>query len=522
MTLRFGKRETGLRGWRLALFGLACGVGASTSLPLAAFAWAAPLAVAALYLGWRACVSPRRAFALRWWAGVGYFGASLWWIAEAFFVDAATFGWMAPFAVTFMAGGLALFWAAGFLLARLFPRDGVGGALAFAALWSAMEYARGHVLTGFPWGMLGYAWVDTPVMQTASLVGIYGVTLGTLTAGAALGSMLSPGRSAFGRIAMLALCGGLIGGAWLWGDARMQTPLPTGPKTQIGVVQPNIAQKDKWRPELRRQHLGVLLDQTAALRKDGADVIIWPEAAAPYFLAADETVRALIAQALDGGGTVIAGTQRAEGEPNAQLWRNSAVAINADGDIVGSFDKRHLVPFGEYVPLYDLLGKIGIRKLVNTPGGFTPGAGLRLMAPPGVPSFAPMICYEAIFPQEIVDRDGARPEWLLQITNDAWFGRSAGPWQHLAQAQVRAIEQGLPLMRSANTGVSAAIDAYGRVEAALPLDERGTLKRTLGGAAPITAYAQFGDPLSFIGWGLLLLSAVVCAAIGKGLRQKRR
>ena len=497
----------------LAAFG--CGLLAVLSQPPVSVPWVLFIAIPGLFILWSRAQVPRRAFAVGWAGGVGYFGGGLHWIVEPFLVDAATFGWMIPFALFGIATGLALFWGAGFWLAKQIASAGWAAPLMLSVCWIAMEWLRGNILTGFPWGLLGYAWIETPVMQSAAWVGIYGVTLGTVLTGAIIGAaLLAPHRlqqfvAVFGTIIFLAV-------VWVDGRARLAGFVEPGVvQPMIGLIQPNVAQKDKWQPGLREPQLADLLEKTRELSDSGADVIVWPEAASPYPVDPSPRLRAMIAATMKPGVVVLAGGLRFEGRgtPDQKVY-NSLVAVDAKGDLLGTYDKRHLVPFGEYLPFDSLLTRMGLRALVTLPGGMSSGHETgRRMEVAGLPPFVPMICYEAIFPAEIMARN-AGVDWLVQVTNDAWFGRHVGPYQHLVQARVRAIERGLPMVRAANTGISAIVDAQGRIRVHLPLNEAGVLIGRLPEPGGKTLYAGFED----IPFGLLV---VILGALGC-LRRSRR
>lgn len=472
---------------------LVAGAVLTLAQPPAGWWWAAPLALALLAMLWRAAAADarpvRRAFAVGWAAGTGFFLTGLWWIAEAFFVDAARHGWMAPFAILGMAAGLALFWGAGFALAaraagRGAARGGLAAALALAAAWALAEYARSTVLTGFPWALPSYALSQTPLAQVGALVGPHGAGFALLLGGLAAG--LTLGR---GRIAVIAAACALVALGWVWGAARQAAaPVAAADAPVIRLVQPNAAQRDKWRPEMRRMFFERLLTLSAP---DGPPpaLIVWPETAITWLLDREPELRARIAD-VAGGAIVLTGAQRvAEGAAGPE-WRNAMQAMGPDGAVIAAYDKHHLVPFGEYLPLGGLMTRFGLGALVG--GSFGAGAGPASMHLPGLPPIQPQICYETIFPAEILS-GAARPAAIVQATNDAWFGTSAGPRQHFQQARMRAIEQGLPVARAANTGISAMIDAHGRVVAALGLDRVGAVDARLPPPAPPTLYARVGD-----------------------------
>ncbi len=457
------------RGARLTL---AAGAGVALTLAQPPVGlWPLVFAAVPLLIVLTRGLSAGRAAWTGWVAGTAFFGSGLFWIAEAFFVDAARHGRMAPFAILFLAGGLALFWAAGFWAAqRLFaagPLRGIGLALA----WTLAEAARAHVLTGFPWALPAHVWADTPVLQVLALTGPLGLSALTLLA-AALVAIRHPAGAGAAAV--------LIAAGWGWGMLRLQAPAPsrTAPLT-VRLVQPNAAQGEKWDAGLYRMFFDRQLAATAA--PGAPDVVIWPETAVPYLIGEDDGARAMIGAA---GVPVILGARRRDGTGR---WWNALFVLAPGGAVAAVYDKHHLVPFGEYVPFAE---RTGMSAFVG--GSFTPGTGPVTLSGAGLPPFQPLICYEAIFAEELGTTP--RPDWLVQITNDAWFGASAGPYQHFAQARMRAIEQGLPLARAANTGISGMIDPYGRIVAALPLLTAGHVDAVLPGplAAP-PPYARWGD-----------------------------
>lgn len=433
----------------------------------------------------------RRAALWGWFAGAGYFALALSWIVEPFLIDVARHGWMAPFAVVLLAFGLALFWAAAAGLSTLFaPR-----ALGFAVTLTAMELLRGHALTGFPWALPGHVWVGWAPAQLAALIGPSGLTL--LTALLAALPVVWRWRGGAGAAALLAA-------AWAFGLWSLAQPAPEARPLTLRLVQPNADQALKWEPENARMIFDRQLGFTAAAPRP--DLVIWPETAVPYLL--DRAQGALDAIAEAGQGVpVIVGIQRTEG---TRGW-NSLAVINADGSVGAVYDKHHLVPFGEYIPFGDTLARFGITAFAAQEGnGYSAGTGAAVLdLGPDLGRFLPLICYEAVFPQDLRAAP-RRADWILQITNDAWFGTLTGPFQHLAQARLRAIEQGLPLVRVANTGVTAMIDARGRITAELPMGEAAFLDAALPGGLPPTPYARWGEmPLLLClgGLGAALLAA---------------
>jgi apolipoprotein N-acyltransferase len=461
-----------------------------------------------------------------WLFGAGHFLVGVHWIAEPFLVNAARHGWLIPFALAGMAGGLALFPAlTGLitaLLSRRFALAGVARALTFAALWVLLEWVRSWLFTGFPWNLIGYIWVGTPaVMQAAAYAGIFGISLLTVVAAAmpaVLGS--ASGRGVGSLVAVLIFTVALPAAIWTGGTMRLgNAPVydrgdtnAMVPGVRLRLVQANIPQRQKWQPQLRAGHLQRHIALSRQITSDPPTHVIWPETAAPFFLVNDDVARAAVATAAPRDGVLITGAPRRSSDNGDGRFWNAAHGITGDGQIVASYDKAHLVPFGEYVPLR---GVLPLDKLVPGQGDFTAGAGRQTIAFPGLPPVSPLICYEAIFPGAAARPDD-RPGWLLNLTNDAWFGTFAGPQQHFAIASIRAVEEGLPLVRAANTGISAVVDPYGRPVAMLGLGVEGVidsgLPRALENSPP---YARWGNAIPA---GLLAIVVLLIFLLRTGRR----
>ena len=424
---------------------------------------------------------------LGWAAGFGYFVTGLHWVGHAFVVDPEK-AFLMPLGIVGMPAGLALFWALAFWAARrLAPPGPLSGMAMLAVTITAVEVARTHVLTGFPWALPGYIWVETPVMQIAAWIGPHGMTLLTLLVTGLPGVAFMTARA---RIAVPLACLALLGVGWIGGAARLEPAgaPPPADAPLLRIVQPNAAQHLKWKPGHREEFYRRAIDATRAPRPEPVDAVIWPETAI-YFLPENnpDEIRALTELA---AAPLLAGALAVEGTPDNEIWFNSLFVFQPEAPTI-RYDKHHLVPFGEYIPFPWLTDMFGLRKF-GIGGGFGRGPGPQTLTIPGLPRFSALICYEAIFPHNIIG-EGPRPEWLLQVTNDAWFGNFAGPQQHLAQARIRAIEQGLPVVRAANTGISAVIDAHGRIQQSLPLGEHGYFDARLPEALPQTVYARTGD-----------------------------
>jgi apolipoprotein N-acyltransferase len=487
-------------GWRGLLWPALCGIALATGQ--APLGWW-PVALVGL-----ACLMLQldRPVVAGWVAGTAYFGFALFWIVQPFLVDPARHGWMAPFALILMAGGLALFWGLAGWLARLW-QGGRTRAVAFAVALAAVEALRGVVLTGFPWAQVGHIWIGTPLDQWAAVVGANGLTLGT-TLAAALPAVV--GWWAVPGLAVVA------SGAMIVAEARLRVPPGPERAASLRLVQPNAEQHLKWDPDQAR----LLFDRQLAITAAGTpvDLTIWPETSVPYLIDLYPEVAGLMAEA-GQGGLVAAGVQRVDGN---RAW-NSLAVIAPDGRVRDWYDKWHLVPFGEYIPFGDLaFDWFGLRAFAaQTGAGYSAGTGPMIVdLGPSLGRVAPLICYEAVFPGHLRALT-ERPDWILQVTNDAWFGTLTGPWQHAAQARLRAVEQGLPLVRVANTGLTVVFDAHGHVVADLPFGEATSLTlAAIPGALPPTPYARFGE-WPFLVWLGGLVALLVARRRLDALRPRR-
>ncbi|ATQ67293.1 MULTISPECIES: apolipoprotein N-acyltransferase [Methylosinus] len=457
------------------------------------------------------------AAAAGWWLGFGYFLAGLWWLGAALLVQADQFAWALPLAVIGVPAGLACFTALGFALARLLWTPGSLRVFALAAGLSASEWLRGHVMTGFPWNDVGMALASVPVLdQTAALVGLHGLDILAVILFAAPATLADGGRRRMTPAILVALI--LTAAMGVYGGLRLlrgESGFVDG--VTLRLMQPNLPQDAKFKPEnggeILRRYLE-LTDRAIAPGHSGvADVthVIWPESAFPFILSREPQAMARIAATLQNA-TLLTGAARVEDAPGGARRTKIFNAILAlqRGRIVAAYDKIHLVPFGEYLPLAGLLGPLGATHLV--PGVWDAGAGPRRLRAPGLPLAAPLVCYEAIFPGETVEPDGPeRPQFLLNVTNDGWFGATSGPYQHFAQARLRAIEEGLPLVRAANTGVSAIVDPYGRILGALPLGVEDVLDGRLPKPASPPPFALH----PFLWTSTLWFFTIIFAALGR-------
>lgn len=442
---------------------------------------------------------PREAFGLGWSFGFGFFVAGLYWIAAALFVDIGQFWWLVPFAVLGLPAALAFLTGFALLAAHLLCRRlrwrGAARVLALAVCWCAAEWLRGHILTGLPWNLVGYAWSGAfpgslAMLQTTALVGIYGLSLLTV-----LVAMLPATLGDFGgrRWPPLIAAAVLLGAGLAFGWARLEAGPPADvPGVRLRIVQPSIPQSLKNDRAERNANFRRHLALSAAPAEDDKPLtaVIWPEAAAPPFLDRFDDERMPIAAVAPPGGMALVGSDRTEPPPErpTHYW-NSMVAVDHEGSILGSYDKAHLVPFGEYVPLREILP---INKVTPGTVDFSAGPGPKTLHLPGLPPVSPLICYEAIFPHAVSDA-ADRPQWLLNLTNDGWYGITSGPFQHFSIARTRAVEEGMPLVRAANNGISGLVDPYGRVVRRLGLDAIGYLDVPLPQSLAPTLYERLGD-----------------------------
>ncbi len=464
--------------------------------------WPVTLVVLALIFGiYERTTGWRQGALLGWAIGTGYFLVALSWIVEPFLIDIPRHGWMAPFALLGLAAGLALFWSAGLGLGRAMG----GGVAGFVGGLGLIETARGYLFTGFPWARHGQVLIDTPLLHWSSYFGGLGLLALLLLASVALWRAVQ-GRSD-GVIGCVAAALLWPLGAWLTPDASAPDEAPT-----VRLVQPNAPQHEKW----KRDKVQEFFDRQLAFSSASdtrPDLIVWPETAVPVMLNDAASTLEVISDAA-GGVPVVVGLQRYNGP---RIY-NSLALIEAGGTVASVYDKHHLVPFGEYMPFGDVMARFGIYGLAANEGqGFSSGPGAQVIDMGPLGRALPLICYEGIFAQD-VRAAPERPNFMLLITNDAWFGEISGPYQHLAQARLRSAEQGLPMIRVANTGVSAMIDATGKVTASIPLGEAGWLDAALPPPLPPTIYARTGD-MPMVLFFMIILAA---SPLGDRAREWRR
>jgi apolipoprotein N-acyltransferase len=487
-----------LTGWRAHAAAAVLGLISALALPPLCLLPVLLLVVPGLLALIGAAPTWRGALLRGFWFGFAHHLIGLYWVTDAILVEAARYWWLVPLAVPALSAVLAPFIAVACAVARL-ARPGLRRVLALAGAWVLLDLARQFIATGFPWNPWGADWAvpgrfGDVFIQAAAWVGVPGLTLLTL---------LLAATPALGRRAMAVGAAGLVawGGFGVW---RLSAPPPPAPGVEVVLTQGNVAQGEKWD---RARAIGIF-QRYLALTRDGVaeararapaavDVVVWPESASPFLVDSDPDARAAIAAA-SGGAPALIGSVRFGADERP---RNSLVALDGAGAVVATYDKWHLVPFGEFSP-----GWVPVAvQLVQ--GGFVRGPGPVTLHVPGLPPVGPLICYEAIFPAQVVD-EADRPAWMVNVTNDAWFGDSTGPRQHLAAARLRAVEEGLPLVRAANTGISAAFDAYGREQARLGLGRAGMLVVALQGAVAPPPFARFGLAIPAVLAGLALLAGL--------------
>jgi apolipoprotein N-acyltransferase len=505
-------------GWTRAALAVFAGAFAVLALPPFDFFAAAFVSFTLLVLLIEGAVAPPNAGPLRrimpavkigWQFGFGYFLAGLWWLGNALLVEADQFAWAIPLAVLVLPAGLALFYALAAGLARIIWTEGIGAIAALAFGFGVAEWLRGFLFTGFPWNPVGHLAMPAPLlMQSASLVGVEGMNpLAVLFF--ALPAVLFLGRHRKLGIFLLVLLAAAHAG---FGYYRLQNAAPEKQDGMlVRLVQPSVSQSEKWDNAARDRIFSKLLELSSAKPAAGKkrpDLIIWPETSIPFLLTERPDAYSAIAAALEDGQTLLAGAVRQEGDRKSGeevRYYNSLLVINDKGELVSASDKQHLVPFGEYLPLDGIFRSLGLSEVVNTPGGFSAGGARRNIILANGVRLNPLICYEVIFPDEIWTPDG-RADVMVNVTNDAWYGRTPGPWQHLRFAQIRAAEQGLPLLRAANNGMSVVIDSYGQITEGIKLDEIATIDTYLPAKLQPTQFVLRGR-LAF--WLILFALAAI-------------
>ncbi len=418
------------------------------------------------------------AFAVGWWFGFGYFLAGLWWIGCALLVEADSFAWAMPLAIVGIPLVLAFFYGFATAVARLMWSDGIGRIAATAFGFALAEWLRGFLFTGFPWNAIGYAAMPVPLMmQAVSVIGMNGMNALAVFV-FAMPALLAGRRHIWAGAALAAL---LVAADLGFGYVRLAAPEPPASRhLDLRIVQPSVDLSEKWDASVRDRIFATMLAMSSEPPQKGHEkpqLILWPETAVPFLFTERPDALTAIGDMLTDGQMLLAGAIREEGPATAggdARYYNSVVAINDQGEIVDAVDKVHLVPFGEYLPFDDLFSRLGIDQFVAGPMSLSAGSSRHPITIPGSIRAALFICYEVIFPQ-LVGVDVASSELIVNVTNDAWFGDTPGPYQHFRQAQVRAAENGLPLLRVANNGISAVVDPRGRVVDALAINARGVI-----------------------------------------------
>ncbi|MEQ8605100.1 MAG: apolipoprotein N-acyltransferase [Marivibrio sp.] len=518
---RFDARVQALGPWssRLALF--SAGAAATLALPpVGAWPVLYPCFWVLLRLADRAADpargSRRAAFGVGWWFAFGYLSVGWYWIANALLVYSDRLWWMTPFAALGLPAAMAVYYGLATLAVRPLA-SGLARALGLAAAFVAADWLRGHLLTGFPWNVWGYAYADSAwLSQGAALFGVYGLGLLALVSATLAGASATPRATGRARAAALVGAAAIPLALGSFGAARLSTaPDPLiaaadGPGLRI--VQAGVPQREKWPRRFAERNFNAHLDLSLKGRPDWVSSVVWPETAAAFFLADAPPARQAIAAVLPPGGVLLTGAPRRGDDPPG--LRNSLLALDGSGAVIAHYDKAHLVPFGEYVPFAEWLP---IEKIAEGGSGYVPGPGPRTLTLPGLPPVSPLICYEVIFPGAVTP-EATRPAWILNLTNDAWYGETAGPYQHLQHTRMRAIERGLPLVRAANTGISAGFDGYGRELGRLGLNQAGALDLRLPPALE--------TPTPFVRWGAgalaIGLAIVGLAALLADRRARRR
>jgi apolipoprotein N-acyltransferase len=493
---RIAEKFRAMQGWKA--YASAFVLGLCYTLAFPPF-WLLPLAILG-FCGWlwllQGAATPRRAFMLGWWFGFGHHTTGLYWICIALGIDGGAFWWLMPFALCVLPAYLALYTGAvGWVFAHIRRRP-FEQVVCFSVVWVVAEYLRAHFIYGFPWNLSGYVWtISDATLQAASLVGAYGLSLWAVLFCAAF-SLLTPPRpqdrmaAGKGFIAVMLASLAIVA----WGHNRLQgadEALQAPTDVTLRLVQANVEQSLKWDPLFQREALERHVRMSA--QEPVPDYIIWPETAMPYRVEEGSEGAAMLSQLAPPQGSIITGAVRSEGQgEDWQVW-NSLRAVSTTGRVTATYDKAVLVPFGEFIPLRGLLP---VEKVTQGAKDFSAGPGPQVLSLGGAaPLVQPLICYEAIF-ADFGDGAPQQPSagWLLNVTNDAWFGTSTGPYQHLHMARTRAVERGLPLVRVANTGVTAVFDAFGREVASLPLNTQGVLDVELPPALAVSGwYSKHGE-----------------------------
>ncbi|SNY90390.1 apolipoprotein N-acyltransferase [Cohaesibacter sp. ES.047] len=467
----------------------------------------------------------RAAFAMArvgWMFGFGFFLCTFYWLGAAFLVEADKFAWAMPLAVVILPAGLALFWCVAAGVSALVWSTSPLRIVWLALLLAVAEYLRGTLFTGLPWGGFGPALASSGVlMQALSLVGPNTLSLFSVLLFALPVCLFQEDRfKVLGRM-MVVLVLTVFVAQVAFGFYRSNLPTELAEDAPVvRLVQPNIPQTEKWKFENRSWIFNRLLALTSLDTEehplDAIDMVIWPESAVPFFLMEQSGALTAIKSSLPAGAGLLTGALRRNPDsPRTDEIYNSIYQLGPDGTILQAYDKVHLVPFGEYLPMQPLLDKLGLEQLTAQKIGFKVGTKRTLLDNPKLGKLLPLICYEIAFSSDILSFPKSA-DLIINVTNDAWFGKTIGPSQHLHIARMRAVETGLPVLRVANTGISAVIDARGKVEKQLELGAEGLIQTHVPLKLSATPYARFGNWIFFAVCVLLILTtASISRKFGK-------
>lgn len=499
-------------------YALAFALGCSLTLAFPPF-WILPALVIA-FTGWILLLekagTQTQAWLMGWWFGFGHFTTGMYWITIALGIDEGQFLWVVPLALIVLPAYLALFPACvaiAFHRAKLPPFERL---LVLAVCWCASEYARATLMGGYPWNLLGYVWTISDItLQPAALFGVYGLGIWAVIFGGAASLFTSHPRDKKHLYGVAAVF--LLFLAW-GGNRLLEHPPEAGKPATLRIVQANIAQELKWDQRYEIEALKKHLDlsqqgwrdpNTGHMNPTSLKYIVWPETAMPFPFLDNSNWAHVLGSAVPFGGMLLTGVVRTEGQGDAWRVWNSLEVVNHEGRVIGVYDKTKLVPFGEFLPFRSWLGFLPLNKVTQGSTDFSEGRGaVWMQLGVGGPQIQPLICYETIFPSYQPSSPASNPSWMLNITNDAWFGYSTGPFQHFHMARTRAVERGIPLVRAANSGISGVFDAYGRVIASLDLGKSGILDVAIPAIiSEGTLYSHYGNIMLLIIAYILLLYA---------------
>jgi len=493
-------RLSNLAFWKIAGFSFALGLLLATTFAPLHWVIFLPVCFSGLLILLKCATNKKQAFFIGWWFGWGQFIAGLYWVGVAFTIDANAHAALLPLPVLGLPAFLAIFTGLVTLATHVTKLQKLFRIAIFTSFWVFLEYVRGTIFTGFPWNLVGYSWGNfLPILQWTAFIGVYGLTLLTVLISSLPSILAEKGVTALCKKTTILLCVFLVSSMAGVGYLRMTTSPPsnTSDTPRIRIVQPNIAQADKWRPDLKFSHVRKLVELSRNAQKEGPEYLIWPETAVPFFLTTNEKLKFYLQNIIPKNGALITGAPRKN--PSKRQYWNSVQVLKPNGDFAAIYDKRHLVPYGEYLPLRGFLEQSGIASLIpvldqmsdfSTPDSTAPS----VITLPGIGTARVLICYEVAFPWEVQQEQSF--DWILNVTNDGWFGDTSGPYQHLVVSKVRGIEQGVPVIRAANTGVSAIINPYGEIIEKLPLNQQGFIDGQI--PSPIsgkTLYSSTGEIL---------------------------